>query len=125
MQQTPQQDAEPCRHLPWDTEFFGVATARVIGDTLTPDRAREIDQWCQSRKIKLLYFLARSDDLLTTRAAEEAGYRLVDLRTTFEKHLTVRTPTPHPAIAPFIPDDLPALQQIGRTSYTDSRFYQD
>src|SRR5438045_3710522 len=107
---------DPCQHLPWDTEFFGVATARVIGDTLTPDRAREIDQWCRSRKINLLYFLARSDDLLTERSAEEAGYRLVDLRTTFEKLLTDRAPAPHPAISPFIPPDLPTLQQIGRTS---------
>ncbi len=126
MQQTPQQQqAEPCQHLPWDTEFFGVATARVIGDTLTPDRAREIDQWCQSRKIRLLYFLARSNDVITTRTAEERGYRLVDLRTTFEKRLIDRVPAAHRAIGPFIPSDLPVLQRIARTSYTDSRFYHD
>jgi GNAT superfamily N-acetyltransferase len=123
--QTPQPADAPCQHLPWDTKFFGLETARVTGNTLTPASAGEIDQWCQARKIRLLYFLAQSDDPLTARTAQEAGYRPVDLRTTFERSLTDHLPAPHAAIGPFVPSDLTALQRIARTSYTDSRFYHD
>jgi GNAT superfamily N-acetyltransferase len=125
MSASPQHDPV-CAWLPWDSHFFGIEIARVLGDTLTADRAARIDQWCRSQGTRLLYFLARSEDAATSRIAEEVGYREVDVRVTFERSLTGDVPVALPtAIGHFIAADLPALRQIARTSYTDSRFYHD
>ena len=32
---------EPCERLAWDSEFFGVETARVRGDSLTAERVKD------------------------------------------------------------------------------------
>jgi len=119
-------DPDPCQHLEWDTRFFGVETARVLADTLTPDHAAAIDQWCASRQTKFLYFLARPDDPHTIRLAQQGGYMLTDVRMTFEQPLSADTPTkPTPCVGPFQEPDLPALRRIARTSFTDGRFYAD
>jgi dTDP-4-amino-4,6-dideoxy-D-galactose acyltransferase len=114
---------EPCELLEWESRIFGLAVARVRVDALTAQRAGEIDRWCAAKMICVLFFCARTDDPQTIRCAEEGGYRLVEVRMTFEKRpldaglsSDVRT---------FVPGDLPALQRMARSSYTDSRFYCD
>jgi dTDP-4-amino-4,6-dideoxy-D-galactose acyltransferase len=114
---------EPCELLEWETRIFGVAVSRVRGDTLTPERAAEIDRWCTAKMVGVLFFAARSDDPQTIRCAEEGGYRLVEVRMTFEKRPL--DPQLSSDVRTFIPADLPALQRMARSSYTDSRFYCD
>lgn len=115
-----------CQRLPWDSKFFGVEVARVNGDTLDRDRAALIDTWCQEHQIQLLYFLARSDDSVTTQAAQASHYREVDVRVTLERSLAGYQPAAsRSTVSTFIESDLPALRQIARSSYTDSRFYHD
>jgi dTDP-4-amino-4,6-dideoxy-D-galactose acyltransferase len=119
---------EPCELLPWDSEFFGVRVARVRGEVLTDEHAREIDAWCREREVACLYFLARGDDAGSPRVAERNDYRLVDIRVTYERPGSI-------ALAPEEPGgvevrlaragDIPALQEIARYSYTISRFYFD
>jgi ribosomal protein S18 acetylase RimI-like enzyme len=117
---------EPCKHLEWDSRFFGVETARVVADTLTPERAAEIDRWCAGHRIKFLYFLARPDDPETIRLAEQGGYALTDVRMTFEQPLSADAPVNRTSsVRPFEEPDLPALRRIARTSFTDGRFYSD
>ena len=61
----PAAEPDPCEYLPWDSRFFGFETGRVLGDTLTADRVRQIDRWCGRRKVVCLYFLSRGDDAQT------------------------------------------------------------
>jgi ribosomal protein S18 acetylase RimI-like enzyme len=113
-----------CEKLPWDTAFFGINIARVYGDTLNTAQAAAIDTWCQSEHIACVYFLARSDDPATVRTAEAHGYSLVDVRVELENAALPNTPMPA-NVRPATAADLPALEPIARTSFTDSRFYAD
>ena len=122
---------EPCEFLPWDTEFFGERIARVNGHRLDAPKISLIKAWCLQQSIACAYFLADADDPDTTLLAEENGYRLVDVRLTFEHDLkklpenTAAQPAPGVCIRPFLPEDIPLLQGIARDSYTMSRFYSD
>jgi ribosomal protein S18 acetylase RimI-like enzyme len=127
---------EQAEILGWDSGFWGFRTARVVGDTLTSERVRQLDDWCRREGVRCLYFLARSDDSTTTHLAETSGFRSADVRLTLERRnpsssmtasLTVE-PSPPPrqgAIRQARPDDLAALQRIARESHRDSRFYYD
>ena len=120
----------PCDPLDWDTQFFGRPIARVRGHTLTPGRAAEIDAWCRRTGTSVIYFLAAADDTPTIRAAESAGFRLTEIRMTFDRAVPPAPQAPPAApggltVRAFRESDLPALRDIARASYTDSRFYQD
>lgn len=116
----------PCTFLSWDSEFFGFRIARVNSQQLTSDLVSEIDAWREAETIDCLYFLADPNDSQTIRLAEDYGYRLVDLRLTFERKLIPDEVRPlMDSIRPFVERDLEPLIQIARTSYSDSRFYFD
>lgn len=124
-------DNRPCELLGWDSDFWGFRVARVLGGRLTREQAVMIDKWCRAQAVRCLYFLARSDDPETTRAAEDAGFRLVDVRVTLERQTEgVGGPTGHPdiethAVRAVRPDDVGALQRIARSAYGHTRFYYD
>jgi ribosomal protein S18 acetylase RimI-like enzyme len=122
---TPEHDDNPCEELPWDTQFFGLRVARVRGHTLTPARAAAIEAWSRRTGTSRLYFLAAADDPATLRAAEAAGFHLAEIRMTFERELGDIVPLAPSHVRPYTPADLPALRELARKSYTDSRFYQD
>lgn len=121
----------PCELLSWDTEFFGCRLARVCGNTLRPELAAQVDDWCLSNRIRGLYFLSRSDDPMTIKIAEQHGFGLVDIRVTFDLALTKThwPPQPNPSaeisIRPVQADDLPGLQAMARTGHGDTRFFSD
>ena len=64
----------PCDVLEWDSDFWKLRVARVRGEDLTPELARQIDGWCRQHAVFCLYFLARSDDVETVRLADDGGY---------------------------------------------------
>lgn len=121
----------PCDLLPWDAEFFGLRIARVIGNTLTPELAGQIDEWCRSNRIQGLYFLSRADDPATIKTAEQHGFGLVDIRVTLARSLINSdapprsSPLPGVRIRPVQSDDLPGLQMLARTGHLDTRFFSD
>jgi len=123
-------DPAVCELLAWDSDFFGFPVARVQGDTLTPARGAAIAAFCRERRIRCLYFLARTDDPPTLRLAADLGFRLVDIRLTLVCQLETRQPC-HPAAHAVIPirpataADLPALRRIARHSFQFSRFFAD
>jgi dTDP-4-amino-4,6-dideoxy-D-galactose acyltransferase len=120
-----------CEFLEWDTAFFGIRIGRVNDQVLTEERVRQIDEWCNQKAIGCLYFLARADDALTTRLAEEHGFRLVDVRVTL-----TRSPASSAGVRG-IPAggglvvrrarlaDVTTLQSIARASHHGTRFYHD
>jgi dTDP-4-amino-4,6-dideoxy-D-galactose acyltransferase len=117
---------ERCRILEWDSNFFGFRIGRLFGSHLSPDDAGQAVQWCREQGVKCLYFLAGAEDSATSLAAENAGFRLVDIRCTYTYNLSTRRPlAATPAIRPFEPSDLPHLQQIASSSHGSSRFYYD
>jgi dTDP-4-amino-4,6-dideoxy-D-galactose acyltransferase len=121
----------PCELLPWDTEFFGCRIARVCGDTLTRERAVQIDDWSRSNDIRCLYFLSRADDPASIQTAGQHGFGLVDIRVTFEcvmadLHNPIRPELPAGTrIRQVQPDDLQRLQAMARNGHRETRFFSD
>jgi GNAT superfamily N-acetyltransferase len=115
--------AELCTFLEWDTEFWGVRIARVEGDSLTEEGARQVDDWAGRNGIDCVYFLARADDAATAHTAEHAGFRLMDVRA----QLTCEPEGGRvaPGVRESRPADVPALSAIARVSHRGTRFYAD
>lgn len=110
--------------LEWDSAFFGARLARVRGDVLSPETAAAVEARCRAERIDAVYFLARPDDPLTVETAAAHGYVPVDVRVELDAML----PPPAgaaSAVRPARPDDGPALVEIARTGYRDTRFYHD
>lgn len=122
---------QPCRMLPWDSQFFGIRAATVDAQTLTDESLRAIDAFCATNAVDCLYFRARPDDAASVRLAETNGFHLVDVRLTSER------PAPSPGtpgegrgggfepIRAATTNDVPFLTPIARLSHTDTRFYYD
>jgi len=119
----------PCAHVPWDSAHFGLRIARLRDNTLTPALAADADRWCREHDVDCLYFLARCDDPATTRAAEDGGFRLVDMRLTLERRIVPAEAfgdsVPGITIRKGEPDDLEQLQALARISHSTTRFYYD
>jgi dTDP-4-amino-4,6-dideoxy-D-galactose acyltransferase len=130
---------QPCEFLPWDSEFFGRRIARVAARRLDRCLADAVLSFARRERIDCLYFLADSDDACTVRAAEDNGFRLMDVRVTLEwaggatGEAAAERPDGSGApgrdapclIRPASEADLPGLEAIARTAHRDSRFYCD
>ncbi len=119
-----------CKFLPWDSEFFGHRIGRVRGEIMDEELALAVDRWAAENSIRTLYFLAQSDAAETTCTAEKHGYRLTDVRMTFERELRVA----HPewistasgfTIRPASLADVPHLQEIAAKGHVGTRFASD
>lgn len=132
--------SEVCERLSWDSNFFGVNIAKVVGDRLDPAVAGKIDRWCLPNRVDCLYFFACSDDAQTSRTAEDSGYRLVDVRVVFQKMINPGTVIPHSTgeaeipvstfpkdlrLSKATPKDIPELRRIAREAHRDTRFFFD
>src|ERR1700674_1537848 len=78
---------EPCELLAWDSEHFGRRIGRVRGGRLTRDTLALVERWVAREAVECVYFLADASDPDTAPLAEEAGFRLVDVRVTLERRL--------------------------------------
>lgn len=122
---------EPCDELAWDSDFWSFPIGRVRSTTLVPEDVPVIDRWCQKRSITCLYFLATSDDPRTVRAAEDGGFRLVDVRITLGRSSespVLSTPPPDPLeiiVRPSEARDLPTLRRIAAVSHDSTRYFFD
>lgn len=113
-------------HVAFDTAHFGFSVARLAGDRLDDARAAEAVATCAAEGVRCLYFLARSDDDATVRAAEAHGFHLTDVRMTYERRPAATTPLgPDLVLRDAIPGDLPRLRALAAAHHTESRFYAD
>lgn len=115
----------PARLLEWDGEHFGVRVARVETPRLSAADATALRAWMEAERIACAYFLAEADDAESVRAAQAAGFRLTDVRVTFERPLTGFDPRPEPGVEPAGASDVPTLRAIAETSHRDGRFHHD
>ena len=124
------QDAGPCEYLEWDSTFFGFRIARVRAARLDEPLVDAVMAWCADRRIRCLYLLADAQDPTTSRLAEAAGFRFVDVRATFEWRAGHPRAAGHREgagihIRAARADDIPALRAIARASYRATRFRFD
>src|SRR5436190_1596447 len=117
---------EPCDFLPWDSEVFGLRIARVRLRRLGPKEVSSVAAWCESRNIDCAYFLASGEDAGTSRRAQDAGYRMVDVRASFsadlrslQRRCTMSGARLHDAT------DLGPILVLSRSAFRDARFYGD
>jgi dTDP-4-amino-4,6-dideoxy-D-galactose acyltransferase len=115
-----------CRMLEWDSEFFGIAIARIEPAALL-DSGRAVMDWCEAA-VDCSYLLTKVADQPAIDAAQAHGFRLIDVRLTLEMSLAGRDRfevPPHVVVRPAAARDLERLQAIARVSHRDTRFYID
>lgn len=115
----------PADILDWDSGFFGFRIARVRPGVLTPEDAGQLDAWCAREKVRCLYLLCPADHTASIRVAEDHGYRLMDLRTTWRWQPGTEAAKASVLARPARPEVGPALEAISRECYHDTRFYND
>jgi GNAT superfamily N-acetyltransferase len=126
-----QSNDAPCQFLEWDSDFFGFRVARATVNRLDAQTTEAMLAWCEEQGITCLYFLANADDPPTIRQAEDHGFRMVEVRLTFERRLKGWDPKTRPKAAedvhirPVQPEDIPTLQELATNSYINTRFYFD
>ena len=113
-----------CQILDWDSAFFGMRIGRIASGSLDAPRAREALQWAREQRMDCLYFLADPGEPETIRAAEDHGFRLVDVRLTLEASPRPLRP-PSARIRVAAEADIARLRDIAASSHSDSRFYAD
>ncbi len=121
--------SEPCRYLPWDSDFFGVRIAQVEANRIDQESVIEIFEWCSQNDIDCLYYLADPNYNEAIRTAEDNQFHLVDVRVTrqyqFKSMVEISQPEAQCLIRPYRHSDLPDLRKIARKGFTRSRFYSD
>jgi ribosomal protein S18 acetylase RimI-like enzyme len=112
--------------LPWDSDFFGLRIGRVMASDFTVDSAAEILDKAREESVDCLYLLVDARDSEKVQAAENSGFRLVDVRITRERDAPRKEKSgPIENIDQCHAEDIPGLQAIARRSHRDSRFYHD
>lgn len=116
----PASSAAPAELLPWDTDFWGVRIGRVNG---LPGQA--VDEWARANEVACLY-LCTPDEPEAVRAAEDAGFQLVEPRLT----MTYRAGTGGARandvpVREGRPEDLPKLRELAQRTPYVSRFAFD
>jgi ribosomal protein S18 acetylase RimI-like enzyme len=122
--------AAPCELLDWDSQHFGFRVASVLGKSLSPERANEIDEWCADQEVRCLYLLADADDGATAEIAADHGYLEADVRVTMTRpmkgveDLSVGGPETL-EIREATEDELGPLLDLAGRSHLTTRFYAD
>ncbi len=113
--------------LGWDSAFFGMSLARVTSRSLDAEGAREAVELARSGGVACLSLLLPAHDATSIAVAEDAGFRLVDVRLTLERRAGEPLPPrpPRPLVRPYAPPDLPALEAIAAEAHLNTRFGRD
>lgn len=111
----------------WETSFFGVKTACVLPSRIRGEDIHRVVEECRLSGIQVIHYLADADDDDSILAAEQAGFHLVDVRVTLEWRLNSipSTQVNGCVIRDCSTTDISILQEIARSSYSQTRFYYD
>jgi len=113
--------------LEWDSAFFGLRLARVAGPTLDAGSAAQAVAAGREERLDCLSLLLSAADGASIAAAQDAGFRLVDLRVTLERPSSAPPPQPSRGVAirTQLPDDIPVLEAIAGEAHRNTRFSRD
>lgn len=113
--------------LDWDSAFFGLRLARVNGPTLDSAGAAQAVAAGREQRIDCLSLLLSASDGPSIAAAQDAGFRLVDLRLAMERPSSapVLPPWRGVSIRPQLPEDIPLLEAIAGEAHRNTRFSRD
>ena len=114
-----------CEELPWDSNFFGVSIARALPSHLDAPMCDAMLEWCRTRRVDCLYFLATPDDPTTIRLLDSAGFALVGVRVTLARHAPAGTGEVRGHVRLAVEGDIPRLRDIGSAAHRDTRFHAD
>jgi ribosomal protein S18 acetylase RimI-like enzyme len=114
-----------CRHLPWDSDFFGYRIARAMGERLTKGELQSVCDWCREERIDCLYFLADPADDAGLNRLEKQGFQLVDTRVTLRRSGVLALEPPRARVRPYSDSDFAGLREIARTNHRNTRFSND
>jgi ribosomal protein S18 acetylase RimI-like enzyme len=89
---------------------------------MTPALLERVDRWAREHDVSCLYFLASGEDSAAAHAAEDGGFRLMDLRTELRRDAVVE---PVADLRAAREDDRETLRRIARSSHGITRFYAD
>lgn len=112
--------------LPWDSEFFGLRTGRILSSRIAASDWPKIISDCEAMKLRCVYWLADSAPSNQIQAAYDNHFKWVDLR--LEMRWSGAPPIPpHPEypIRPARPTDLSALQSTVEGMHKSTRFGND
>jgi dTDP-4-amino-4,6-dideoxy-D-galactose acyltransferase len=120
-------DADCCKLLDWDSEFFGRRIARLSQGVLTCELLSAMERHVARERLDCVYFLAEPDQRQSLDLAQASGFRLVDTRITLDVRVlpAPTTPAHDPVVRRATAEDACALRAIARVSHRDSRFYHD
>jgi dTDP-4-amino-4,6-dideoxy-D-galactose acyltransferase len=116
-----------CRYLAWDSDFWGFPVGKLEDSILEEGEAKNVLDWCQSNKIRCLYFAADGSDAKTLQQAHQAEFQFVDVRVDFECDAPagIMVPTGDLPVRPLVESDLAVAKAIAHTVHTDTRFFKD
>lgn len=118
-----------CEFLEWDSEFFGIRIARVIGDRLNSGEISVLDEWCKRNRINCLYFMADPNCQESNYLAENRQFHLVDTKVRLAVDLTGRVSESGEVqsfgIRPSMREDIESLKRMAKVCHYHSRFYYD
>ena len=116
-----------CRHLAWDSDFWGFPVGKLESSLLREREAKNVLDWCLTNEIRCLYFAADGSDAETLKQAYQAGFQFVDARVDLEWSAyaggvaaSVELPVRRVAET-----DLEAIKVIARSAHHDTRFFKD
>jgi GNAT superfamily N-acetyltransferase len=114
--------------LEWDSTFFGYNVALISCMHLTENIYKCVEKFIRDENIRLVEYLCNCHDAVSVRVAENKGFRFTDIRLTFSRILTGNETVELPADIRFAKADksvIPALKQIAKGLYADSRYCFD
>jgi dTDP-4-amino-4,6-dideoxy-D-galactose acyltransferase len=115
-----------CSFLEWDSDFFGYRIFRLRSRDLRRGLVSRVLEECRTKRVECLYFLAAADDVESLQLAQEAGFRLVDVRMTLSWTARERgTTAPCSYIRTARTEDIPELERIAAAAHEGTRFFAD
>ena len=117
----------PIRLLPWDTEFFGLRIAAVNAAPLETGAIARLVEEAREQRVDCVYLLSDAADVGRVQAAEQVGFRFVDIRLTLACAPEARSASQPSAdrVRAAREADVPALRSLAALSHTASRFFAD
>lgn len=114
-----------CEELPWDSNFFGRSIARAIPAHLDAPVCGAMLEWCRTRGVDCLYFLAVPDDTTTIRLLDEGGFQLVGVRVTLSRRAPAGSGDVRGYVRRAVEGDIAVLRDIALSAHRDTRFHAD